>query len=65
MMQRIGTKNLMNLFKATAKVPAFTGCRFMSGASNDANNLTIKSNMEQLSGIRLQELQAEAEGKVN
>jgi hypothetical protein len=62
MMQRIGTKNLMNVLKATRKVtPSFAGCRFMSGANN---NLTIKSNMEQLSGIRLQELQAEAEGKV-
>ena len=52
----------MNVLKATRKVtPSFAGCRFMSGANN---NLTIKSNMEQLSGIRLQELQADAEGKV-
>lgn len=64
MMQRIGTKNMMNLFKATRKVvtPSLMNCRFMSEANN---NLTIKNNMEQLTGIRLQELQAEAAGKVS
>lgn len=61
MMQRFGTKNLFQMSKMlkTSNIQ-FVATRTFS----NNNNLTIKSNMEQLTGIRLQELQAEAEGKV-
>jgi hypothetical protein len=42
-----------------------TTTNFVARAMSSKDNLTIKSNLEQLTGIRWQELQAEAQGKVS